>query len=174
MTTGSDNRDAIIASLFVYHPAITTSGMKPIITLLLFATLLSFTSCQKNADDHDHSHDVPEGSEQSPNQALYQEVMDVHNEVMPKMNDLHKAKTSLRERLNGPGIGASEREEIERKIAQIDSASESMMVWMRQFNPVSDSAGEDKARAYLEAELVKVKEVRQRILDALKTNDPVQ
>ena len=144
--------------------------MRPIFSLLLFSTLLFFTSCQKNSDGHDHTHDVPDGSENSPNQALYEEVMNIHDEVMPKMNDLHKAKTSLQTRLNMPGVGESERQDVERKIARIDSASEGMMVWMRQFNPVADSAGEEKAKTYLEAELVKVKEVRQKILDALKTD----
>ena len=88
---------------------------------------------------------------------------------MPKMNDLHKAKTSLQTRLEMPGLGENEKQDLQNKIARIDSASESMMVWMRQFNPIPDSAGEDKARAYLENELVKVKDVRENILRALKT-----
>ena len=43
-----------------------------------------------------------------------------------------------------------------------------MMVWMRQFEPVADSAGEKKARNYLESELIKVKKVREDILKALQ------
>lgn len=147
--------------------------MRAIFTLL-FSTLLFFTSCQKNSDGHDHTHDVPDGSENSPNQALYEEVMNIHDEVMPKMNDLYKAKTSLQKQLDMPGISDSEQQDIKRKIERIDSASEGMMVWMRQFNPVADSAGEEKARAYLEAELVKVKEVRQKILDALKSDSSIK
>ncbi|HEY9487346.1 MAG TPA: hypothetical protein VIQ51_03395 [Chryseosolibacter sp.] len=118
---------------------------KPLIILLTF---ISFVACQQK-------------------QALYNEVMEVHDEVMPKLNDLYKAKTSLQTRLAMPGLGESEKAEINNKIARIDSASEGMMVWMRQFNPPADSSEIEEARTYLESELVKVKKVRQDILEAL-------
>ena len=138
-----------------------TNLLVPSLLLLLFA------ACQKNSHDHDHgaAHEV----DSSKNQPLYEEVMSVHDEVMPKMNDLHKAKTALKTRLEMPGIGENEKQEITNKIARIDSASEGMMIWMRQFNPIPDSVGEDKAKAYLESELVKVKKVREDILKALET-----
>lgn len=142
--------------------------MRPTFSLLLLAVLLAFGGCKKSDQDHDHSDDIHE-ADNSPNQALYDEVMNIHDEVMPKMNDLHKAKISLQTRLEMPGLGENEKQNLQNKITRIDSASESMMVWMRQFNPIPDSAGEDKARAYLENELVKVKDVKESILRALKT-----
>jgi hypothetical protein len=103
------------------------------------------------------------------NQELYDEVMKVHDEVMPKMNDVHSAKMALKEKLETISDSTSaEKSEIEGKIARLDSASEGMMVWMRQFNPMPDSVGEDKAREYLEAEMIKVKKVRDDILQALE------
>lgn len=142
--------------------------MRSTFTLLLLVVLLTLGACQKSGEDHDHADDI-EQSDNSPNQALYDEVMNIHDEVMPKMNDLYKAKTSLQTRLEMPGLGENEKQDLQNKIARIDSASESMMVWMRQFNPIPDSVGEDKARAYLENELVKVKDVKDNILRALKT-----
>ena len=142
--------------------------MRPTFSLFLLAVLLAFGGCKKSDQDHDHADDIHE-SDNSPNQALYDEVMNIHDEVMPKMNDLHKAKISLQTRLEMPGLGEHEKQDLQNKIARIDSASESMMVWMRQFNPIPDSAGEDKARAYLENELVKVRDVKESILRALKT-----
>lgn len=133
---------------------------------LLIAFVIVVSACEQKSDTHDHAHsDV----ENSGNQALYDEVMDIHDEVMPKMNDLYKAKTSMQTRLELPGVSDTEREQIKQTIARIDSASEGMMVWMRQFDPLHDSVGEDKARAYLEKELVKVKAVREDILRALET-----
>jgi hypothetical protein len=105
---------------------------------------------------------------QNRNEQLYNEVMAIHDEVMPKMNDLYRAKASLQERLAKEELPDSQREEILSKIAQIDSASEGMMVWMREFEPVADSEGEDKAREYLEGELVKVTKVKDDILNALE------
>ena len=108
-------------------------------------------------------------TENSPNQALYDQVMEVHDEVMPKMNDLYQAKTKLAARLKeSPGLTPQERKEIQDKISRLDSANESMMVWMRQFDPIPDSLGEEKAKAYLEAELGKVRKVREDILNALE------
>lgn len=108
-------------------------------------------------------------TENSPNQALYDQVMEIHDEVMPKMNDLYQAKTKLTARLkDSPALTAEEKKEIQDKISRLDSANESMMVWMRQFDPIPDSLGEEKAKAYLEAELVKVNHVKENILRALK------
>lgn len=132
------------------------------LTFTLLALLL-FAGCQKQSNDHEQTED-------SPNQALYDEVMDIHDEVMPKMNDIQKAKTALRTRLELPGISEGEKQEIGNKIARLDSASEGMMVWMRQFDPIADSVGEEKARTYLERELVKVKKVREDILKALEVS----
>lgn len=137
-------------------------AMKPIICLLLIPVLaLTVLSCGEKTG-HEHT-------ENSPNQALYEEVMGIHDEVMPRMNDLYRAKTSLQAKLESPGLPEAEQLEIRNKIALVDSASEGMMSWMRQFDPIPDSLGEDKARAYLEAELVKVKKVREDILNALET-----
>ena len=134
--------------------------------LVLFILLIA-SACQRASSDEEHSH---EPVQNSPNQALYNEVMRIHDEVMPKMNDLYKAKTALKTRMELPGLPENERAEINSNIARLDSASEGMMVWMRQFNPLADSAGEEKARAYLENELEKIKKVRDDILAALKTS----
>lgn len=136
------------------------------ISLLFFCSLLTFTACQEKSGDHNH--DGHTKSENSPNKELYDQVMEVHDEVMPKMNDLYKAKAALKSRLSA-APDDKQKEEINAKIAQIDAASEGMMVWMRQFNPLPDSAGEDTAKAYLEAELTKVRKVKEDILRALET-----
>jgi hypothetical protein len=138
------------------------------IRFLLLCLALSGAACQQKSDDnHHHSHAE---TEDSPNKALYDEVMGIHDEVMPKMDDLYKAKTVLKKRLAAtPPPSDDEIKAIKEKIGRIDAASEGMMVWMRQFNPVADSAGEEKAKAYLEAELIKVKKVKEDILLALES-----
>lgn len=132
------------------------------LTYLIFFGLLLLAACQKQQDTA--------STQDSPNQALYEEVINVHDEVMPKMNDIQRAKTGLQTRLELPGLSESEKQEIRHKIARLDSASEGMMVWMRQFDPIPDSAGEDKARTYLEGELTKVRKVREDILKALEAS----
>jgi hypothetical protein len=43
-----------------------------------------------------------------------------------------------------------------------------MMVWMRQFSPIPDSLGEEKARDYLQNEMARVKKVKENIETALR------
>lgn len=135
---------------------------------LLPVMLVMIWSCgQKSNDDHhDHDgHDPEEGG----NQALYDEVMKVHDEVMPKMNDIYKLKGQLKERIdNTPGLAEGKKKEIESIIVRLDSASEGMMVWMRKFNPLPDSLGEEQAKEYLEGEMEKIKKVREDVRKALE------
>ena len=128
----------------------------PVLALLCLSIV---NGCQRKSQD-----DVAS----SPNQALYNEVMSIHDEVMPKMNDIYKARTALRRKLEATELTDASRREINAKIAQLDSADEGMMVWMRKFDPIPDSLGEEKARQYLEEELVKVKKVKENILEALE------
>lgn len=139
--------------------------MKRIFLHLLFCVLVCLSACKDKSHESDHDHDRAEAGG---NQALYDEVMNIHDEVMPKMNDIHRKKTELKEKLaNNPGVSAEEKDKANAMIAKLDSAGESMMAWMREFRPLPDSLGEDKAREYLEKELERVKRVRENILEAL-------
>lgn len=136
----------------------------------LLPFILSFfiaSACQQQSGDQhqDHTHHGEAGA----NQELYDEVMRIHDEVMPKLDDIYKLKTAKKTRLEMPGLPEQERQQIQNDIARLDSANEGMMVWMREFDPIPDSVGEDKARAYLESELEKVKQVREDILEALQS-----
>lgn len=147
--------------------------MNIVLRIFVLGLFIVAAGCQqKSGDDHDHG-----TAGNSENQALYDEVMQIHDEVMPKMDDLYKAKTALKTRItNNPGITESEKKVLNDKIALLDSAGEGMMIWMRQFNPLpDDSLGEDKAREYLKSEMQKVKKVKQDIFQALeetKSNTP--
>jgi hypothetical protein len=144
---------------------------------LLLTTLISIlvmSACQQKSHEKEHDHDAeaPDVVEASANQELYNEVMKIHDEVMPKLEDIHKKKETLKNKIAAtPDMPKEKKQSIDASIARLDSAGESMMVWMRQFNPVPDSAGEEKARVYLEGEMVKVKKVRENILTALEEAD---
>jgi regulator of replication initiation timing len=142
------------------------------IAVYLSALLLmvSFGCQQKSADEHE-GHDAEAGDvvEASGNQELYNEVMKIHDEVMPKMEDIHRLKQTLKEKIEKtPNLSKAERIELDAITAKLDSANESMMTWMHEFSPLPDSLGEEKARAYLEGEIERVKKVRANILEALE------
>jgi hypothetical protein len=118
---------------------------------------------------HEHSHHEKDVVETNGNQALYNEVMNIHDEVMPKLEDIHNAKQELKGKITAtPGMPVAEKLKIEAMILKLDSADKGMMVWMHEFNPLPDSLGEEKAREYLENEIERVKKVREDILRALE------
>jgi hypothetical protein len=66
--------------------------------------------------------------------------MKVHDEVMPKLNDIYTLKEALKDKIaNTPSMADAKKKEIEQTIVQLDSAGENMMVWMRAFNAPPDS-----------------------------------
>ena len=135
----------------------------------LLSLLLVWGCGQKSHDQEAHDHMGDDSVESTGNDALYDQVMKVHDEVMPKMNDIYKLKEELKGKIdNTAGLAEEKKKEVESAILKLDSASQSMMVWMRGFNPVPDSLGEEKAREYLETEMEKVKNVRGKILEALE------
>jgi hypothetical protein len=128
---------------------------------LLFISLAILASCAKTGKQEDHHHDGG-NSDENPNQALYDQVMDIHDEVMPRSEDIYQLKKALQEKIaSTPDLIAEKKQELELAIAQLDSADQSMMDWMHHFHPLPDSADQEKARAYLESEMESIKKVRE-------------
>lgn len=143
------------------------TDMKTFFWTLLCLSLVVALGCKEKSHEHPgHDATAQDVTETSGNQALYNEVMKIHDEVMPKIEDIHNAKRALKEKLET--APAADKPGIEATIARLDSADDGMMKWMHEFNPLPDSLGEEKAREYLENEMEKVKKVREDILQALE------
>jgi len=141
--------------------------MKYIIYLSIISILTFSTNCGNKSEHngHDHGNAATTGNTTD---ALYDEVMKVHDEVMPKMNDIYKLKEELKKQIaDSPNMIEEKRKEIEAKIANLEEAGEGMMRWMHEFNPPADSLGEENMREYLEDEMEKVKKVKESINGAL-------
>jgi hypothetical protein len=147
-------------------------NMKKVIVIFSVVMSLAMVACQKSHDHEGHEgHDAEaqDKTEISANEALYNEVMKIHDEVMPKMNDIHKLKMSIREKIEkNPKLPQADRIKLDAMYAKLDSANDGMMVWMREFRPMPDSVGEEKAKLYLENEMERVKKVRQNMLNAIE------
>jgi hypothetical protein len=80
---------------------------------------------------------------------------------MPRAEDIYQLKKELQEKLtSSPELAEGKKQELELVIAQLDSADQSMMDWMHLFKPLPDSADQEKARAYLESEMERIKKVK--------------
>lgn len=139
--------------------------MHSIRTIILLSVVLSLAACKKETS----STSTNESEAAQGNQALYDSVMAVHDEVMPKMNDIYKLKNQLKKKLSiSDSLTNEKKEKIERTISALDSANDGMMIWMREFNPLPDSLGKEEAREYLMREMEKVKKVRKDIYSAIE------
>ena len=140
--------------------------MKQSYIAFLLVLILAACGNKGNHKGHDEGEDASTGN---PNEALYDEVMDIHDDVMPKMEDLYKLKQNLQTKLDSASDIASEKkEELKKRIAHLDSVSNLMMDWMHKFDPLPDSADQEEAREYLESEMEKIKKVKDAMLEAIE------
>src|SRR5689334_9480314 len=123
--------------------------MKSVLKIGFIVLLVSLIACEKRE------------------KSLYDQVMDIHDEVMPKMGDLHKMKKQLRDSIaKTPGLPAEKKAEFEQTISLLDSASKSMMDWMHAFTP-PEPTDKDAYEKYMKSELVKVQAMRETVLRAI-------
>lgn len=131
-------------------------------TLFQVLPLLVFLQCGNPSRESQSSNDM---DSTSANEALYHNVMDIHDEVMPRTEDLYKLKKRLQDSVAAnPSMPAEAKAQLEQRIASLDSVNKMMMDWMHHFSPPADSVGQEVVREYLEGELEKIKEVREAIL----------
>lgn len=143
-------------------------------TLYLVAVMIvALVSCgnpkkENNADIEIENKEVP--AEQRAQMALYDEVIEIHDEIMPQMEDMMSAKGKLQEKLDtlrdqdsaNPAIP-----ELESAINSLAEADEAMMNWMRKFTPQEDVEDHQAVINYYQDQKVKITEVKQQMSDAM-------
>ena len=123
--------------------------MKSTISLTILAFLF-ITSCgepKKNTKDQ-----------------MYDKVMAVHDEVMPKMGDIMKYKKQLQTKIDELiAAGQEENEakiaELEKAIENLDNSHEGMMNWMRQFDNDFEGKVEEEVMKYLTDQMTKIESI---------------
>jgi hypothetical protein len=127
--------------------------------LLKYLSIAVFVvGCGKSGQ---HAHHEEGGGSDNPNAALLSEIDEIHNEVMPKQEDIMNLKKEIQDKINAPDLSADKKKQLEGIIAELDSADRSMMDWMHKFKPKPDSVDRELAREYLENEMEKVKNLRE-------------
>ena len=109
------------------------------------------------------------GGNQKDLKAMRAEVMAVHDEVMPKMGELRKVEKSLRQLADEKVMADSTTDvsAIRNAADAIAAANESMMVWMRAYNPNFEGTN-DEVAAYLEGQQKSVDQVKKDMLSSLE------
>jgi len=134
--------------------------------ILLLAVSMAIINCGKPSDKQ--GTDTSDADSTNTTQVLYDQVMDIHDEVMPKMEDIYALKKKLQDQIAAtPDMVEEQRQAIERRIARLDSVGNLMMDWMHYFSPLPDSVDQESARDYLESEMEKIRQVREAMLEVI-------
>lgn len=136
--------------------------MKKLFSLLTIATLLSITSCKE-------SKKVEETSRM-------EQVMAIHDEVMPKLGTLGKLVGQLKPMADSLGA-----ESIEAKaMKDLQEANKSMMDWMQGFGNRFDSEEimngkelSEEKKKWLKEEEEKVKMVKENIVSSIERAEEI-
>jgi hypothetical protein len=108
---------------------------------------------------------------QETNTALRTQIIEVHDEVMPKMGELmslEKKALAQADSLSQQDSTASAKiQELTQLAGQLKAANEGMFVWMRQYSLKKEGKSPEELKSYLDSQLVLAKKVRKDIQDAL-------
>jgi len=116
----------------------------------LALAILTIAACKADTSDPDIK-------------ALYDDVMYIHDEIMPEMTTIHKLKKSIRNKADNDSLALE-------MIQKLDEADESMMSWMADFGTFRklDDAPKDERMQYLQAEYDKIKSVSNQMKTAIE------
>jgi len=125
---------------------------KALVSLFLLAILI--LSCKSNAS--------PEL------QNLMDEVMEIHDEVMPKMSDTHRLRKALKKEMK------NHIEEVDEKrgvllehITALEKADDGMMDWMKDYKKLSKLSEDIVPMDYYQEEKIKIQKVSDDMLSAI-------
>jgi len=116
----------------------------PIVSVLILAFL--FFSCE---------------SKQKEVEKLKSETIAIHDEVMPKMDDIMKLKRSLK--LKRDTVSAEDKANIQDMIIALEESDEAMMNWMRNYDPRMQDMTDTEKIEYLTQQKAAISEVSEKM-----------
>jgi hypothetical protein len=138
---------------------------------ILSALTLLAVSCQSGPQSEQHDHSATQTTN-NPVASLEQQVLAVHDSVMPRMSDLLRLKKEVAAKVGKAREGAVKEEGTAIR-SRLEQADEAMMEWMHQYN--GDTLGkleQAKAIEYLKDQQTKINQVHDQtqtsIMDAKK------
>lgn len=132
--------------------------MKRNALFLVLATFFILTSCGEKGPSAD--------------QKMRDEIIAVHDEVMPKIGELKslekKAITKAEELTGVEPVDETQLEEYKSLAYDLNHAHEAMFIWMRQYETEDGELSDEELKIYLEDQLDRVKDVNKEVKEALE------
>lgn len=96
---------------------------------------------------------------------LKSETIAIHDEVMPKMDDIMKLKKSLKNKQDS--ANESEQENIQNLIIALEESDKAMMNWMRNYDPRMDDMSDEEKIEYLKNQKSSISEVSDKMKQSI-------
>lgn len=98
---------------------------------------------------------------------LQNEVMSIHDEVMPEMGPLMNLKKQLKDTISHLDSGNQAiADSLTLIVGQLEEADEAMMQWMRNYSPPPEDMKQEEALQYLQLKKEEILEVRDKIYNS--------
>lgn len=143
----------------------------------VFIIALIFTSCQQKAaevktEDPVSTEVVREPVVLSADLQNYEnEIMKIHDEVMPKMSEINQLATKLKSIKEAAGTTEEGKpntpEGLDDALNSLRSAEQYMMDWMKEYSDARATLSAEDMPKFLEKQLGKVTHVKDRMLNAI-------
>jgi len=106
------------------------------------------------------------------NKKLREQIIGVHDEVMPKMGELKGLEKKASEQADSlyaqDSTATAEIESLRALAVQLNQAHEGMFVWMRQYSLEEEGKTPEEIKIYLDEQWIKVNQVNETIQSALQ------
>ncbi|MFZ1677442.1 MAG: hypothetical protein WBP41_03225 [Saprospiraceae bacterium] len=135
---------------------------------ILFLSASLLMSCKPKTDEAK----VPEMPANADVTTYETEIMKIHDVAMPKMTDLNKLETALRNIRTEAGhseLGsAAIPQGLDDMIAQVKATENGMLDWMEYYTPMRAKLQPDVMLEFMKQELVKITQVNKNIDDTIE------
>lgn len=141
--------------------------MKKSLLIILATVLFACNTNQKEQVSNNQEEELPD--EVKIEQKLFDEVMEVHDEMMPKMEGMMRLKGILTEAADSLRENGNESlaETYAASITDLENADNAMMNWMRQFDGKMKDMTHDERVTYLSTQKAKMDSVKLVMADAI-------
>jgi hypothetical protein len=140
-----------------------------LISLFFFAALVALSCKPKAAETETETVEVETTTEAevpAELQAYEDQIMKIHDEVMPKMGDINRLRNELKSIKDKSGT--TPMPGLDDAIQALDKAEEWMMTWMKNYSETKNTLAPEHLGKFYEKELMKVENVKSTMLTSIE------
>lgn len=149
------------------------------VQLKVFALLIAgfFVACGgNNGSQQAGGQQKSNAIQQEMEDETWDEVMEIHDEVMPEMTTINRINKQLKTALETNAVPATDSSRVRKAVDQLTAADEAMWSWMHelvQIDRLRQDKGHTEIMEYLNNEKVKIAKVRMEMVNSIKVGNDI-